>query len=68
MLDIAVLGAGRIGRIHAGNIAAHPDARLAGIADTVPEAAARRAKPGRISARLQAIAVGCGGRRATSTR
>jgi myo-inositol 2-dehydrogenase / D-chiro-inositol 1-dehydrogenase len=39
MLDIAVLGAGRIGRIHAGNIAAHPGARLAGIADTVPEAA-----------------------------
>jgi myo-inositol 2-dehydrogenase/D-chiro-inositol 1-dehydrogenase len=39
MLDIAVLGAGRIGRIHAGNIAAHPGARLVGIADTVPEAA-----------------------------
>jgi myo-inositol 2-dehydrogenase/D-chiro-inositol 1-dehydrogenase len=33
MLDIAVLGAGRIGRIHAGNIAAHPGARLVGIAD-----------------------------------
>ena len=41
MLDIAVLGAGRIGRIHAGNIAAHPDARLAGIADPDAEAAAR---------------------------
>jgi myo-inositol 2-dehydrogenase/D-chiro-inositol 1-dehydrogenase len=39
MLDIAVLGAGRIGRIHAGNIAAHAGARLVGIADTVPEAA-----------------------------
>jgi myo-inositol 2-dehydrogenase/D-chiro-inositol 1-dehydrogenase len=39
MLDIAVLGAGRIGRIHAGNIAAHPGTRLVGIADTVPEAA-----------------------------
>jgi myo-inositol 2-dehydrogenase / D-chiro-inositol 1-dehydrogenase len=38
MLDIAVLGAGRIGRIHAGNIAAHPGARLAGIAD--PDATA----------------------------
>ncbi len=38
MLDIAVLGAGRIGQIHAGNIAAHPGARLAGIAD--PDAAA----------------------------
>ena len=40
MLDIAVLGAGRIGRIHAGNIAAHPGARLVGIAD-IDTAAAR---------------------------
>ena len=40
MLDIAVIGAGRIGQIHARNIAAHPGARLAGIADAVPEAAA----------------------------
>jgi myo-inositol 2-dehydrogenase/D-chiro-inositol 1-dehydrogenase len=39
MLNIAVIGAGRIGRIHAGNIAAHPGARLAGIADPVAEAA-----------------------------
>lgn len=39
MIRIAVLGAGRIGRIHAGNIAASPRARLAGIADFVPEAA-----------------------------
>src|ERR1700733_11655649 len=44
MLQIAVLGAGRIGRIHAGNIAAHPDARLAGIADSVPAAAASLAE------------------------
>jgi myo-inositol 2-dehydrogenase/D-chiro-inositol 1-dehydrogenase len=43
MLEIAVLGAGRIGRIHARNIATHPDARLAGIADTVPDAATRLA-------------------------
>jgi len=41
MLDVAVLGAGRIGRIHAGNIAAHPGARLAGIADTDAGAAAQ---------------------------
>jgi myo-inositol 2-dehydrogenase / D-chiro-inositol 1-dehydrogenase len=41
MLDVAVLGAGRIGRIHAGNIAAHPGARLVGIADTDAGAAAR---------------------------
>ncbi len=39
MLDIAVLGAGRIGRVHAGNIAAHGGARLAGIADTDRDAA-----------------------------
>jgi myo-inositol 2-dehydrogenase/D-chiro-inositol 1-dehydrogenase len=44
MLEIAVLGAGRIGRIHAGNIAAHPGARLAGIADSVPAAAASLAE------------------------
>jgi myo-inositol 2-dehydrogenase / D-chiro-inositol 1-dehydrogenase len=40
MIEIAVMGAGRIGRIHAGNIAAHKNARLAGIADAVPETAA----------------------------
>ena len=43
MLDIAVLGAGRIGQIHAGNIVAHPGARLAGIADPDAAAAARLA-------------------------
>jgi myo-inositol 2-dehydrogenase / D-chiro-inositol 1-dehydrogenase len=43
MLDIAVLGAGRIGRIHAANIAAHPAALLAGIADADEAAAARLA-------------------------
>jgi myo-inositol 2-dehydrogenase/D-chiro-inositol 1-dehydrogenase len=39
MLGIAVIGAGRIGRIHAANIAANPAARLVGVAD-VDEAAA----------------------------
>ena len=38
MLDIAVIGAGRIGQIHARNIAGHQGARLVGIAD--PDAAA----------------------------
>ena len=33
MLSIAMIGAGRIGRIHAPNIAAHSGARLAGVAD-----------------------------------
>jgi myo-inositol 2-dehydrogenase / D-chiro-inositol 1-dehydrogenase len=45
MLRIAVLGAGRIGRIHAGNIAASqgtvaPPASLVAVADALPEAAA----------------------------
>lgn len=39
MVRIAILGAGRIGRIHAGNVAASPRASLAGIADFVQEAA-----------------------------
>jgi myo-inositol 2-dehydrogenase/D-chiro-inositol 1-dehydrogenase len=43
MLNIAIIGAGRIGRIHAGNIAIHPHARLAGIADADPDAARRLA-------------------------
>lgn len=34
MLKIAVLGVGRIGRMHAENIAAHPRATLAGVFDT----------------------------------
>jgi myo-inositol 2-dehydrogenase/D-chiro-inositol 1-dehydrogenase len=40
-LSIAVIGAGRIGRIHARNIAAHGAARLAGVADV--DAAAAKA-------------------------
>jgi myo-inositol 2-dehydrogenase/D-chiro-inositol 1-dehydrogenase len=39
MLSIAVIGAGRIGRIHAPNVAAHPAARLAGVADVDTAAA-----------------------------
>ncbi len=40
---IGLLGAGRIGRIHGRNIAAHPRARLAAIADSSAEAAERLA-------------------------
>jgi myo-inositol 2-dehydrogenase/D-chiro-inositol 1-dehydrogenase len=43
MLDIAVLGAGRIGQIHAANIAPQPGARLVVIADTDAAAAGRPA-------------------------
>ena len=40
MLGIALLGCGRIGRMHAGNIAAHPRARLAAVFDVDAAAAA----------------------------
>ncbi|HUN40385.1 MAG TPA: inositol 2-dehydrogenase [Acetobacteraceae bacterium] len=43
-LKIAVIGAGRIGQIHARNVAARPDAMLAGITDTDRAAADRLAK------------------------
>src|SRR4051794_18581318 len=39
VLHIGLLGAGRIGRIHGHNIAAHPRVRLAAIADASAEAA-----------------------------
>lgn len=44
MLSIAVIGAGRIGRIHARNIADHAGSRLAGVADLDPAAASRLAE------------------------
>ncbi|MGP9791819.1 inositol 2-dehydrogenase [Roseinatronobacter sp. NSM] len=49
MIGIAVLGTGRIGRMHAENIAAHPRARLAGVYDintsAASEVAAKLAVP-----------------------
>jgi myo-inositol 2-dehydrogenase / D-chiro-inositol 1-dehydrogenase len=44
VLNIAVIGAGRIGRIHTRNVALHPRARLAGVVDVDPEAAAALAQ------------------------
>jgi myo-inositol 2-dehydrogenase/D-chiro-inositol 1-dehydrogenase len=38
MHDIALIGAGRIGKIHAANIAAHPGLRLACVVDPTPAA------------------------------
>ncbi|MCB2137270.1 MAG: Gfo/Idh/MocA family oxidoreductase, partial [Rhodobacteraceae bacterium] len=38
-LNFAVLGAGRIGKVHAQGIAANSDARLVAIADALPDAA-----------------------------
>jgi myo-inositol 2-dehydrogenase/D-chiro-inositol 1-dehydrogenase len=40
MHDIALIGAGRIGKIHAGNIAANPRLRLARVVDPFADAAA----------------------------
>lgn len=40
MLKIAVLGCGRIGKMHAANIAQHPRASLAGVFDVYQQAAA----------------------------
>ena len=40
MHQVVLIGAGRIGRIHAGNAARHPRLRLAGIVDPVADAAA----------------------------
>ncbi len=41
MISVGLLGAGRIGALHARNVAASPRARLAAIADAVPAAADR---------------------------
>ncbi|MDR0284500.1 MAG: inositol 2-dehydrogenase [Propionibacteriaceae bacterium] len=46
MINIAVIGAGRIGAIHAGNVASHPQTRLAWVSDPVPAARARLAPLG----------------------
>jgi myo-inositol 2-dehydrogenase/D-chiro-inositol 1-dehydrogenase len=43
MLGIAVLGCGRIGRLHARNLARHPRARLAAVFDVVADAAQKTA-------------------------
>ncbi|MEO6747970.1 MAG: inositol 2-dehydrogenase [Casimicrobiaceae bacterium] len=40
MIDVALLGAGRIGRIHAGNLVRQPGVRLAAVSDVNAEAAA----------------------------
>jgi len=40
MLKVGLLGAGRIGRVHAQAISAHPRSRLCAVSDAVPEAAA----------------------------
>lgn len=53
MLSFALLGAGRIGRLHAANIAAHSKARLAVVADAVQASAEEVA--GRHGAAVMAV-------------
>ncbi|WP_144962088.1 inositol 2-dehydrogenase [Pseudomonas oryzihabitans] len=48
MVGIAVLGAGRIGKIHAANVAANPSARLIAVAD--PYASAAQSLAGQLGA------------------
>lgn len=45
MLTFALIGAGRIGNVHAANVAGHPGARLGVVVDPVPGAAERLAAP-----------------------
>ena len=44
MSRVALIGAGRIGRIHAGNVAAHPELTLSHVVDPVADAAAAIAR------------------------
>lgn len=53
MFNIALLGAGRIGQIHAANIAAHPHSTLWSVVDPNPENAARIAE--KYQARQQSV-------------
>jgi myo-inositol 2-dehydrogenase / D-chiro-inositol 1-dehydrogenase len=62
-LRVGLLGAGRIGRIHGGNVAAHPRAQLAIVADASPEAAraladAADAEVGEVDAVIAATDIG----------
>jgi myo-inositol 2-dehydrogenase / D-chiro-inositol 1-dehydrogenase len=54
MLRIAVLGCGRIGQMHAANVARHPRAKLAAVYDVSREAAERVAKAQGVTAAASA--------------
>jgi myo-inositol 2-dehydrogenase/D-chiro-inositol 1-dehydrogenase len=56
MLNIAVIGAGRIGNIHARNMAANGGVRLAGLADIDAAAASRLVEPCGAAAMVQRAA------------
>ena len=56
MVRVGLLGAGRIGKIHGGNVAAHPQARLVAVADAMaPAAEALAATTGAEVAGIDAI-------------
>ena len=57
MLKFALFGAGRIGRMHAENLARRPDARLVYVIDSKPEAARSLAEPLGAKAATQAQAL-----------
>ena len=53
MMKVALLGAGRIGQVHAKSITAHDGSRLVAVADAIPEAARKLA--GQIGAEVRSI-------------
>ncbi len=56
MIRMGLLGAGRIGRIHGSNVAAHPGASLVAVADALPDAARKlAAETGSKVASIEAI-------------
>jgi myo-inositol 2-dehydrogenase/D-chiro-inositol 1-dehydrogenase len=55
MFDIALFGTGRIGRIHARNVSAHPALRLKYLVDPAPETAALAAAAGATCADVQHV-------------
>ena len=57
MVKFALFGAGRIGRMHAENLARRPDARLVYVVDSKPEAARALAEPLGAKAATQAQAL-----------
>ena len=58
MIDVALFGAGRIGKIHAGNVAREPGARLKYVVDPNAKAAAgaRRAHGAQVATVAQVFA------------
>tara|TARA_R110002124_G_scaffold1797_19_gene11641 strand:+ start:14484 stop:15479 length:996 start_codon:yes stop_codon:yes gene_type:complete len=56
MVNIAVLGAGRIGKIHAASVAANPQAKLVAVADPFADAAQQVAKAHGAEAMTDAMA------------